>query len=634
MRTLIFDIETDGIEASKVHMIRGQIAETGEKLAWLSPEALAVVRPDGDVRLVPTAADFFADADIIGGHNVIGYDCPTLTRLHGVNFADDRLFDTMVAFRLWKPDSKSDYFTLLKKRVITAEECNGHSGLYSLNICAKRVGSYKASSPVDWSKPTQQMFDYCGQDVQATVAVYHAIRRSGLSDTALRLEMAFACVMRRMEANGFCFDQKAAEVLEAQLRTEAAEAVFVCQRDLPPKVTKWWVRTPGMWNRATFEIELGLPTKEAVIAKYGDTPDKWPDDLRARFWTERVHTEPFNPGSRQQIHQYLTGLGWEPEDFTDGGDPKVDDDVLEELTASGKYPHADKIHRYLMLTKRLGAVADGENGWLKLVKADGRMHGGVITIGTPQGRCAHVKPNMAQVPAVRKPYGKECRSLFSARGDWLLVGADASGLQLRCLAHYLFKRDGGEYVRIVTTGDVHSANQKAAGLSTRDQAKTFIYAWLFGAGDERIGAIVGGNEADGAALKARFLRGLPALGILKAQITRAVKERGFLFGLDGRPLPIRSAHAALNALLMSAEAVLVKTATVEFDRRMAAEIGRENYGFCAHVHDEFQVEVAPQYAERAAEIAKECIAKAGETYGFLCPLAGEAKIGKTWYDTH
>ena len=634
MTTLIFDIETDGIEATKIHMVCGLVAETGERRAWLSPEAAKVITVHPGTVVSEDLREFFKGATKFVGHNIIGYDCPTVARLHGLHFFDDTLFDTQVAFRLWKPDAKSDFFTLLKKKVITAEDCSKHSGLYSLKVCAKRVGSYKSQGPVDWASPTQLMFDYCCQDVTATAAVYAAIKAAKLSEVALRLEMLFACTMRRMEANGFPFNRRKAEELEARLRSELADAAFVCHRDLPPKTTEWWVRMPGKWNRGCFQVELGLSSKEEVIAKYGDTAEKWPPELRDSWWTKRTHSEPFNPGSRKQIHEYLTGLGWEPTEFTDGGDPKVDAETLDELAATGKYPLVDRIAHYLMIDKRLGAVADGENGWLKLVNDDGRMHGGVITIGTVTGRCAHVRPNMGQVPAVRKPFGKECRSLFGASRGRVLVGADASGLQLRCLAHYLAPIDNGEYVRIVTTGDVHSINQKAAGLPTRDNAKTFIYAWLFGAGDEKIGEIVGGGKAEGAALKARFLRGLPQLAVLKAAIERAVRERGFLFGLDGRPLPIRSSHAALNTLLMSAEAVLVKTATVAFETEMTAKFGRRSFGFCAHVHDEFQVEVDPRYALEAAQLAEDCIARSGEPYRFLCPLAGEAKIGKTWYDTH
>lgn len=645
MTTLIFDIETGGIEATKIHMIRGTVLENGEKRVWLSDEAHDAARVPHDVLVCNHVEDFFDGATRVAGHNVIGYDCPIIEKLTEFRFDGLDIFDTQVAFRLWKPDAKQDFFTLLKKRIITKDDANGHSGIYSLKVCAKRVGSHKDQGPTDWSKPSQQMFDYCGQDVEATVAVYKAVKASGLSETALRLEMRFALVMRDMERNGFSFDVRAASELEAKLRSDLAEITAVCERDLPPTVEERWVRKPGAWNKKNFETYFGVgTTKEDVVRRYGAKETDWTSekfidtphftcDVIGAFWTKRTSSVPFNPGSRQQVYKYLQSLGWEAEEFTDGGDPRIDDAILEEAASSGKYPHADKIARYFMLTKRLGQIADGDNGWLKLVKDDGRMHGGVITIGTVTGRCAHLRPNMGQVPSVKKPYGKECRSLFSARPGWKLVGIDASGLQLRCLAHYLAPIDGGKYVDIVTTGDVHSANQKAAGLPTRNNAKTFIYAWLFGAGDEKIGSIVGGGKAAGAALKARFLQGLPQLAILKSRIEHAVKERGYLFGLDRRPLPVRSAHAALNTLLMAAEAVLVKTATVE-TARILSERFPGRFGFCAHVHDEMQIECDPAIADEVAAIGKQAVAESGKPYGFLCPLAGDAKIGFNWYDTH
>src|SRR5690606_31621074 len=184
--------------------------------------------------------------------------------------------------------------------------------------------------------------------------------------------------------------------------------------------------------------------------------------------------------SRTHIYKRLKDkYNWKPKEFTEKGTPKVSEEVLESLP----YPEAELLNEYLMIQKRISQLAEGHSAWLKMVRPDGRIYGSVITNGAVTGRMTHNSPNLAQVPAVNVPYGKECRSLFTVPDDRVLVGADASGLELRCLAHYMARFDKGAYARELLEGDIHTANQKAAGLPTRDNAKTFIYAFLYGAGD-------------------------------------------------------------------------------------------------------------------------------------------------------
>jgi DNA polymerase-1 len=272
---------------------------------------------------------------------------------------------------------------------------------------------------------------------------------------------------------------------------------------------------------------------------------------------------------------------------------------------------------------------------LKLAK-NGRIHGAVNTNGAVTGRCTHSNPNVAQVPACRVPYGEECRDLFGAGSGKKLVGCDASGLELRMLAHYLAFYDGGEYGKIVTEGDIHTANQQAAGLETRDQAKTFIYAFLYGAGDAKIGDIVGGTARDGQMLKRKFLSNLPALNRLQQDIKRKVENGGTLMGLDGRVLRIRSSHAALNMLLQSAGAVCMKVALIQLYHALGKskwQHGRE-YAFVANIHDEFQAEVIPQHAEDFGKLAVKAIRVAGKELKLNVQLDGEYKVGTTWAETH
>jgi len=290
---------------------------------------------------------------------------------------------------------------------------------------------------------------------------------------------------------------------------------------------------------------------------------------------------------------------------------------------------------YLLVQKRLGQLAEGQQAWLKLQK-NGVVHGSVNTNGAVTGRCTHSTPNVAQVPSVRAEFGSECRELFKARHGYDLVGCDASGLELRMLAHYMAFYDGGEYAKIVTEGDVHTVNQKAAGLETRDQAKTMIYALLYGAGDHKMGEIIGGGAREGQQLKRKFFSSLPALARLQADVQRKTKAGGELKGLDGRILPVRSSHAALNMLLQSAGAVCMKVALIQLFHRINQlrwQHGRE-YAFVANIHDEFQAEVIPDKAQAFGHLAVEAIRQAGKELKLNVRLDGEFKVGKNWAETH
>jgi DNA polymerase I len=334
----------------------------------------------------------------------------------------------------------------------------------------------------------------------------------------------------------------------------------------------------------------------------------------------RVDWPSFNLGSRQQIGRYLQHFGWRPKEFTETGQPIVSETIL----ASVKIPEAQMIAEYLLITKRLAQV----NSWLEAVQEDGRVHGDVNTIGAVTGRMTHSGPNMAQVPASYSPYGKDCRECFTVPEGYKLVGCDASGLELRMLAHYM---NDDDYTQELLTGDIHTANQRAAGLDTRDEAKTFIYAFLYGAGDAKIGSIAGGTARDGKRLKDRFLSNTPALGKLRSNVEKAAK-RGYLKGLDGRRLWIRSEHAALNTLLQSAGALVMKKALVIFDEY--APKWKLDFGYVGNIHDEIQIEVKASQAEQAGRLMRDSIIAAGTQFNLNCPLDADYKVGTTWADTH
>ena len=330
--------------------------------------------------------------------------------------------------------------------------------------------------------------------------------------------------------------------------------------------------------------------------------------------------------------------GWEPIELTPDGKPRVDESVLVTLP----YPEAKTLSRYLTIQKRLGQLADGDEAWMKAVASDGRLHGRVNTNGAITGRCTHRSPNMAQIPT-----DKEYRSLFVPSKGKVLVGADASGLELRCLAHFLGKYDGGEYCRAVVEGDIHWTNAIAFGLTTdvvqdksnpahkaaRNQAKGAIYALIYGAGNEKLGMVLGGNKNTGAKARRNFEAKVPAYLRLKEDVALALSTKGFLRGLDARPLYPRSEHAALNTLLQSAGAVVMKQACVNAWRAIADPV-KNGVEQVASVHDEYQFAVFPDYADKLGNILVCSIRKAGVDFDFRCPLDGEFRVGANWAETH
>ena len=240
----------------------------------------------------------------------------------------------------------------------------------------------------------------------------------------------------------------------------------------------------------------------------------------------------------------------------------------------------------------------------------------------------HRDPNMAQVPSVSSPYGKECRSCWVVEEENKLVGIDASGLELRMLAHYMADK---EYVNEIINGDVHTANQRLAGLESRDKAKTFIYALIYGAGDAKLGRIVDGSREEGKRMRERFIANSPAFKTLADRVQRAT-TKGYLKGLDGRKIILRHKHAALNTLLQGAGAIVMKKALCLLEDKL--KLNSINYKFVANIHDEWQIEVKESQSDFVGQIAVESICLAGQHFKLRCPLDGEYKIGDSWYETH
>ena len=472
------------------------------------------------------------------------------------------------------------------------------------------------------------MLTYCQQDVRVTSKLYYRILQKNFPASVLRMEQDIHTICLDQERFGFPFNERKAQVLLAKLLARKAELYASLYIQLGPS---WVVGVADQVSKRT--------------VKYKD-PERG-NEYAGSEWT-KIKVVTFNPNSRAHLTKRLVEVfGWEPESFGDDGIPNLDDDVLSKL----KLPIAKHISEFLMLQKRLGQLAEGEQAWMTCVAEDGKIHGRVKTMGAITARCSHSKPNLAQIPANGSPYGHDCRELFEVEKGEYLMGCDVSGLELRMLAHYMAAYDNGVYGKLILEGDVHTANQLAAGLPTRDNAKTFIYGFLYGAGDEKIAEIIGGTKAQGKALKEKFLKNTPALKALREAVAEKVKSTGTLKALDGRILPVRHAHAAVNTLLQSAGAIVCKMWVIRFHELMreAGYIHGVHYKQAAFVHDEMQVRCDEKTFPREAytdakgkikyksfvgDTAVKAIREVGVMLKVRLPLDGEYNTGVSYAETH
>jgi len=552
--SVVLDIETDAIDATKIHCIVAYDTESKKPYTFVGDECYVKF------------PNFARSVSQFVMHNGISFDAPVLNRLTGTNIQCDRIIDTMILSQLYNP-------------IID----NGHS----LKSWGVRLGIHKGEVE-SFSNFSEDMLDYCKQDVNVTYSLYKYFKQQQniFSARSIQLEHKIKSIIDEQERNGFYLDLQKSTTFVSSVEDKMDNIENELQNIFPPHVIS------GRTHKRS-----GKPLADIVT--------------------------PFNPASRKQIAERLMGLGWKPEKKTDKGNVIVDEAVLETIDL----PEAKKISEYLLLGKRYAQV----KSWIEAADSSSRVHGRVLTLKTVTGRMAHTSPNMAQVPAVYSPMGKECRGMWSVPDpdNYSLIGTDASGLELRGLAHMM---DDPIFVKEILEGDVHTANQKMAGLDNRDQAKTFIYALMYGAGAAKIGKIVGGTAREGEELISKFMKNMPKFSSLKNNLNQTVERNGVIPGLDGRTLQVRSPHAALNTLIQGAGAVICKQWLVQINeayKRKGLDVK-----LVASIHDEYQFEVHNKDCEEFGKITKTAMKEVEEIYSFRCPLDSEYKVGKNWADTH
>ena len=620
MLRLICDVETNGLlhELDRFHSLVLRNLDTNEVISCTNESSSAK-----EYLPIAHGLEVLSKADVIIGHNYINFDARAIQKIYPSyrNKESAEIHDTLIISRVLSPEMET-----------VDDQKYGHiapkyRGKHSLAAWGERLGVEKIKFTENekktkgkdlnvWDNWSEEMQVYCEQDTLVTKALYEYFETQELAPECFKLEHEFAVIATMIEQHGFCFNEKAAFGLVNALKVKRSEIYDQLQEVFPPIVHE------------RISSKTGKRLKDKVVL--------------------------FNPGSRQQTAQRLRERY--PEVVfasTEKGNDKVDDEVLEKL--GEKYPEAKLLAEYQMLNKRLGQIAEGKEAWLKhsQVYRDSRIHGTIITNACISGRCSHRRPNTAQIPSVGHAYGSECRSLFHVPNGWVLCGCDASGLELRALGAQLAHFDDGEYAGLVSTEgfDIHTHNAKLFGIfsgegdipkATRDLAKRLIYALLYGAGSKKVGSVIDPTlgefeQADlGKETINTFYRNLPAIKKLKDKIDQRINERGYLIGIDGRRLQIRSRHSALNQLLQSTGAIAVKKATTILyeDLKQEGMNWGLDFAFVAHVHDEIQAQVRPSWVEVYQKIAVDSFRKSGEYFGLKCPLTGESKVGANWMETH
>lgn len=576
---IVLDIETN-LAHDQIWLCVTKNLETGEVRKWKHPNGLN---------------DYLSKATTLVGHNLISFDAVILNRIWKTKIRLKNVFDTLVVSRLLDPSRENGHSLEAWGQTL------GFPKIDYAKVWTWLMGRSEEYRGESFDLPHHGLLDdYCVRDVEVTAKLYQhlvtEIEHKQFSQESVDLEHRVAAIISEQERNGFKLDQIYTTCLLTDIKSRVAEIYERMQQRWPPVTLE------------RYSDKTGKRLKDSVVT--------------------------FNPGSRQQIGERLKELGWKPKEFTETGIPKIDETVLANI----KIPEAQTIAEYLMLNKRISQI----ESWMEAVGKDGRVHGKVITNGAVTGRATHSSPNLAQIPNTSSVYGAECRQCWTVEEGNVQVGVDLSGVELRCLSHYM---QDEEWQRELLEGDVHWKNTQAFGLvpmgtekeetkehkDARNLSKTLTYSVLYGAGAAKVGSTVGGSAKQGAKLIDNFLNNTPSLKKLKAKVDK-LAAKGFVPAIDGRKIWVRSEHAALNSLLQSAGAIIAKQWIVCFTDELKSK--KIPYKLLAWVHDEVQLETPAEYGEIVGKIVAEAATTAGEKLKFRCPIAAEYRVGKNWHDCH
>lgn len=668
-RTIIIDIETDSLTPTVIWCAVCIDCSTGEVHEFRRPD----ITPDPLIEFLETSGTWV-------GHNVINFDIPSLVRLVRGCKRPTLVIDTLVLSRL-----------------LDFNRVGGHS----LESWGERLGCKKTPFN-DFSQLTDEMVSYCRQDTQVNLLLYKKFLpyiNSTRWAASIRLEHFIAEELHQVHCNGFHFDVDTARNLWYTINKEVIELDEQLKYCFPPKASFIREVTPrltkfGTLNRGDFRW-----ARDGDLSAFNGGPFSLIEYIE------------FNPGSPSQIVSRLNEAGWKPTEKTKGHSlflREKDRDTPEAKTKAIKYAEygwtvsetnlntlpdtaplaAKTLAKRIKYASRVRVLTE----WIKSCHDDHRIHGHINHIGAWTQRCSHDKPNTGNIPRDDAVFGREFRSLWGVN-DGYLVGVDAEGIQLRVLAHYI---NDEAFTRSVTEGkkedgtDPHSLNKRALGspCKSRNDAKTFIYAWLLGAGIGKVSAILGCSHAEAKNAVDDFITFYPGLAMVKNDIIPRDAARGYFEGFDGRYIKIRGddtssrEHFCLGGYLQSGEAIIMKTAKEIWIPRLRKE--GVPFKLVNFVHDEWCTQVpkcdsfvyreitfetkhlkslvgttydleiisqddllvkavqrVPENALYIAEVQAEAIKLAGKSMGLRCPMAGSIlsghgpiAIGQNWYMTH
>lgn len=620
----VADIETDGLlpELTRLHCLSVRDVAEGSVLTCSDQPGYTPIEHGLTV---------LADADASYWHNGLSFDIPAIQKVYPRWRPKGLVRDTLVMAQAAYAHIRDGDFERAKRGSLPKRLIGSHK----LEAWGYRLGVHKGEYTEwckehgldPWSAWRPEMSTYCDGDTATTRALLLRIEAtSGLTAEAIETEHELAEYLLQQERNGWPFDVAKAQALAAKLAARREELSHAL------------IEKFGTWKAP--DGKPFVPKRDN--AKLGYT---------AGVPVQKFKQVQFNPSSRAHIERCLREhYGWRPSKLTKTGQAEITDDTLAALS---EIPEAALITEFLLVQKRLGLLSEGNAGWMRHAKPHPvtgayHIHHRVKQNNAITHRASHVSPNLAQVPKVGSPFGAESRELFTVPPGWVQVGADVSGLELRNLAHYMSRWDGGSYAQVVLAGDIHTVNMQAAGLATRNDAKTFIYAYIYGEGDEARGAkflpktaTAEQRRKKGKAVAKKFTDSLPALGSLQDAVRSKLKQRGgpgYILMPDGRRTYIAHEHSALNYLLQGSGAIICKRWIVEFSRRLTAHFGPQGWSgqwaALGWIHDEVQLAVRPEIVDEVKAILIDSIRHITTHYRWRVPLDGEAKEGANWRETH